>query len=700
MKRQHARIVDCGAGLLLAAWLWAGAALAVEVQFERDWSAAVEDIGEVPVVVRLAAPTSTPVTVMVSVRGGSADGGDYVLAAGLLALPPGMTETSVVIRVTDDHAPEASETVVLGLGLAGGGADGTTLGDRRAHTFTILDNDTPPGAQAVYLSLDREELRLMEDAGAAVFIARLDAAAVGTVTAQYETEAENAAAGGDFVPDAGTLRFAPGVIEQRLQVSILDNPRAETDETFRVVLTGITGALTGQFTRARCVIADDDLAAARFDPADGVCGEADGSFRVNVILDRPADYEVDVEYELLGTATPEQDYRSPTDHRLVFRPNVQTQELSFAVIDDHAAESEETVIASLTRVVAGTEGTPVAHTHRIVDNDLDQPDVEFQVQPAGGTGSTAVAAAWLSSGSIAVDESAGEGAFTLRLTATSALPITAFFALSPGTATPDADFHIDPARLAVTFAPGEREQTLPFDVLDDKDVEPDEVFAVRLTNAVNARFDPTSKLSCWLRDDDSLHAINEYLYKVSVPSVEPGRELVVLGSKDTTMRLRGLALDAHGNRYFTDQGPNAAAGEGSLVMWPAGQPSIVRLARGLTKPEDLELAPDGRCLLYATADGQVRRYVFGALIRVTGESYREDGQAVVYALTDRGPITADYLPEGYYHVPGLLEDSQVSTTIDVTIEHRGETKTVRRVPLLYPAEIGGMQGERMLNVEF
>ena len=77
---------------------------------------------------------------------------------------------------------------------------------------------------------------------AIVFQVTLDSAPSGPVTMHYATVDGTAVAGEDYEATSGTLTFAAGETEKTVSVTILDDAVEDSGETFRLVLTGPTGA--------------------------------------------------------------------------------------------------------------------------------------------------------------------------------------------------------------------------------------------------------------------------------------------------------------------------------------------------------------------------------------------------------------------------------------------------------------------------
>jgi len=89
-------------------------------------------------------------------------------------------------------------------------------------------------------------------------VVALSAGSDQTVTVSYSTMDGTALAGSDYVAASGTLSFSPGSLERTIDVTVNGDLAVETDETFFVNLSDLSGAtlLDGQ---AEATIANDDV---------------------------------------------------------------------------------------------------------------------------------------------------------------------------------------------------------------------------------------------------------------------------------------------------------------------------------------------------------------------------------------------------------------------------------------------------------
>ena len=81
--------------------------------------------------------------------------------------------------------------------------------------------------------------------GSIGFLVSLDKPAAGTVTVDYRTENVTATAPGDYTQTSGTLTFEPGETQEMVTVLIIDDTVTDNGETFKLVLSNVSGAKLG-----------------------------------------------------------------------------------------------------------------------------------------------------------------------------------------------------------------------------------------------------------------------------------------------------------------------------------------------------------------------------------------------------------------------------------------------------------------------
>ena len=216
----------------------------------------------------LSAPSGQVVGVTAATADGTATAAsDYVPWTGTVALPPGATSRSLPVAVRGDRAWEADETFAVNLSFP----VNAVLADPQG--VGTIRNDDPQGLSIA----DLDVVEPPAGTRSAVFTVTLSPTSASPVTVAYATSSLTATAGSDFDAASGTLSFDPGVSTRPLSVTIRADAVAEGVESFRVDLSGPSGAAiaygqaTGRihdpghlFTLAPCRVLDTRDAAGPY----------------------------------------------------------------------------------------------------------------------------------------------------------------------------------------------------------------------------------------------------------------------------------------------------------------------------------------------------------------------------------------------------------------------------------------------------
>jgi hypothetical protein len=181
----------------------------------------------------LSAPSGRAVRLAAATADGTATAGaDYTPGAWTVVFPPGDTATTVNVAVRGDRVWEADETFTLNLSTPANAtlADGQGAG-------TIL-NDDPQGLSIA----DAEVVEPGSGMRPAIFTVTLSPTSASPVTVAYATTALTATAGDDYDDTSGLLTFDPGASMQPVSVTIRADAPTEGVETFRLDLSGPSGA--------------------------------------------------------------------------------------------------------------------------------------------------------------------------------------------------------------------------------------------------------------------------------------------------------------------------------------------------------------------------------------------------------------------------------------------------------------------------
>jgi hypothetical protein len=426
---------------------------------------------------------STPSNQEVSVSFATADGTaasaqDYVVTAGSVTFPVGVTTRQVAVPVLGDVLDEANETFTVTLSSAVNAPIVDATG-----TGTIADND--PNASLAIGDLTMTET----DSGTASGIVTvvLSPASGRTVTVNYTTVNGAATSPADYLPASGSLSFAPGQTTLQIPVEVAGDLLDEPNETFFVNLTSPANATLSD-SQGLVTIVDDDLPAITIGDVavtEGNTGSVNAVFTVS--LTSSTAQPTSVNYTTLdGTAVATADY-TPRSGTLTIPAGQTVGQITVPVLGDTRDEPDEAFSILLSAPINGTIGDDTA-VGTITDNDPTPSLVINNVTvPEGDTGTTPIA-------------------FTVTLSAASGQTVTVNYASADATATAPADYAAVSGTL--TFAPGITTQQIATTVSGDTLEEPTETFQINLTAPVDATIADALGVGTITDNDPPLISIN------------------------------------------------------------------------------------------------------------------------------------------------------------------------------------------------
>jgi hypothetical protein len=177
--------------------------------------------------------------------------GDYTAKTGTLTLAAGKVGGTIAVPVKGDTANEGDETFTVNLSAPTNASIADGVG-----TGTIRNDDPSTG---IHLTVG--DVTLTEGSAKTqkvTFTVALSAPATSTVTVAYATANASAVAPSDYKATSGTLTFNPGVVNQKVAVTVTSDTAAEADETFTVNLSNPTGGPTVTDATGVGTIRNDD----------------------------------------------------------------------------------------------------------------------------------------------------------------------------------------------------------------------------------------------------------------------------------------------------------------------------------------------------------------------------------------------------------------------------------------------------------
>jgi hypothetical protein len=313
------------------------------------------NVGDFPTAtftVTLAAPSDSPVTVLVSTADGTATlaDNDYQQNSQTLTFLPGgpLTQTFTV-TVVGDPLGEPNETFFVNL------TNVTNARIRDAQGVGTIVNDDPPA-----VSIDNVTV-LEPDVGgtaSAVFTISLSNPGTGAVTVNFATSNGSATAGLDYTATSDFVSFdftnPAETLTRQITVPILGDSIPENSENFFVDLVSASGAfiLDGQGEGTitdfhKPLISINDVAVL-----EGNVGASNMAV-FTVTMSQPSIREIRVDYQTAnGTATAGSDYTAKSGTVVFSVGAALTQQILVTIQGDDNVEPDETFFVNLSTVSA------------------------------------------------------------------------------------------------------------------------------------------------------------------------------------------------------------------------------------------------------------------------------------------------------------------------------------------------------------
>lgn len=523
-----------------------------------------EGAGTATLTVLLAPSSAQTVTVNASTSAGTASAGaDYTTTNTALTFTPGQTSQPVTVPIAGDLVTEGAETfsVTLDTPVNAAIANGTA-------TVTIVDDDPTP-----HLTItDANVIEGNAGTTPAAFTVTLSHASASTVTVNWTAAAGSAASGSDFAAASGSLTFNPNQTSKPVTVLVNGDTNDEADETFFVTLSSPSNATIAK-AHGTATIADDDgtpsLVIGDATLVEGDSGSGDLIFTVT--LAGATAQTVSVGYATAnGTATAGSDYAA-TSGMLTFFPGTVTQHVHVPTIGDASVESDETLFVNLSGASNATISDNQA-TGTIANDDT-----------AAAVPSISITDATLAEGNAGTTNATFN--VTLSVATTNAVDVQ--YATSNGSATAGSDYAATTGTLH--FAAGITSQSVTVAIAGDVTVEPDETFALDLSNPTNATLADSHGAGLIVNDDSP----------AVVPSITIHDAVVAEGDSGTTTAAFSVTLSASTTNTITVDyatangsavaGSDYAATSGTLLFAPGSVSRTISVAvAGDTTPETNE----------------------------------------------------------------------------------------------------------------
>jgi hypothetical protein len=321
---------------------------------------------------RFGDPNATISASYATSNGSATAGFDYVATSGTLIFGPGETQKFVSVTVLDDNLIENAENFFVTLT----GATNASITGSQA-TVTIADDDSPNAT----IGFSASSYDVDEGAGFVTLTVSRSGGLGFAATVHYETSDETAKAGINYVATSGNLTFAPGETSKNINISIIDEGKADPTLTFAVTLSDQNGtSFVGGQSTATVNILDNDANTFRFSPDKYTVTEGAGFVTLTVEVVRSGDpaQVISVDFVTVDGSAKAGSKYTRTEGRLTFGANVTSQNIAVPIIDEPYIEGTTTFNVVLSNPLPATAkdgnpasrlGSPSAATVTILDND-------------------------------------------------------------------------------------------------------------------------------------------------------------------------------------------------------------------------------------------------------------------------------------------------------------------------------------------
>ena len=363
-----------------------------------------------------------------------------------------------VVAVKDEDAePDPTETLTLT--ASGGGYDGVM----DEVQVTIEETDTKD------IVLAPTSLDIQEGGPSKTYTVVLNSAPTSDVEITLSGDPDKA----KLTP--ASLPFTPSDWNAPKTVTVQAMDDTDTkDETLQIIHTAIGGGYDTERTELALRIKDKGEAPLTVSIYDAQAHERDGKVSLRVELNRSTDVPIRATYETVdGTAKLAEDYVRSRG-LVLFDPGSRTGQIQIELVSDDIDESEEQFTVKLTS--ARPDQVTIAR-------DVDQVTIARDVGQVT-IFDKARAVAIRIDDAVTTQESVQ---FTVQLSMPSATAVVVHYRTEDGTASANEDYHSSAG--ALTFAPGEIEQTIEVELVRSRGHQQGKTFAMRLENTSKGTID-------------------------------------------------------------------------------------------------------------------------------------------------------------------------------------------------------------------
>jgi glucose/arabinose dehydrogenase len=370
-------------------------------------------------------------------------------------------------------------------------SQGTTIGTQQFFSF-----DTPAGGttlNAKYapttpgLSISDASIAEGATGNRSVTVdVSLSTVPTAAVTVDYTTQdgagSQGATAGSDYIAKSGTVSFAAGVSTQSIAVNVIGDTVVEADEHFGLQLLNAHGAPIVAGTASVTILDDDPSTGLRLSVGDVKILEGNGgtpSATLTVSLSAPSPGGVTVDYATSnGTATAPTDYTAKSG-TITLAAGKTSKAVAIPIKGDGSFETSETLAFLLTNPVGAVIGR-AAGTVRIANDDAGPALAVSDASMVEGDSGTPFIT------------------FSLALSTPSTKTVAVAYTVSH-TTTNGGDLQVKSGTASIPA--GQLSQSVQVKTFADASTEPNETFALVLSNPINAALADPTGVGTILNDD-------------------------------------------------------------------------------------------------------------------------------------------------------------------------------------------------------
>ncbi|ETR69763.1 MAG: hypothetical protein OMM_09322, partial [Candidatus Magnetoglobus multicellularis str. Araruama] len=402
-----------------------------------------------------------PITIPYEISGTS-ESSDYSILNNSLTIPANQTSTSLSISIVDDNTTcEPDESLIVTLGKPDNAYTGTQL----INQITITKND--PTVQWTSTSQQASE-------GDNLSIqAEMCLAMAQQVDVQC-TVSGGSATISDYT--IGTLSIPANLTRANLNMTITnDTTTCESEETIIVSIQDSSNAYAGSTKDHTITIGENDP-VIQWTSSEQNLLESAGTVTLTATTCVISTVDYDIPYTVGGSS-------DINDHSLdngtfTLKANTTSAFLTFTLSDDDVVEPTENISVQLGKVGDIIPSDPDVQKIIISDNDL--PTLSWKTA------------------SQSIIENSGSMVLTVTMDKISYTTVTVNYATSGDVESEDHSLTDG----TLTISAGQNSATIPINIINDTEDEPDEVLHITLNNPQNALSD-INKLSLTIVDNDT-----------------------------------------------------------------------------------------------------------------------------------------------------------------------------------------------------